>query len=322
MPLVLLPGPSSPHFTETPGIRKNLSYHLVIVVFITLIYNYIQRADNMVFIKDYRGWSQLNEQQDFKKYYIDSKPDWVYRRAGKDSSGNIIWQYQAKSGGKYWHKVENKSSLDKLNAQYQRNLKVQGKAKLKSDPKSGSTAAGGSDYWTLITIMACENFMTKDYKEAKQAMADVAQAIYNRYNTPGQPYGKTVKDIVLAAGQFQPVKDGLAKGAKWRDINSKEDAIAVYMKTKGRTKEQAEAQVGDAIEAQGSRSLRSKASTHVGSRTEFLAGKPGSKRAVGMVEREPTGFNNCFYWRYAGKTKLYNKDITSATSIPDSVKIG
>lgn len=276
----------------------------------------------MVFIKDYKSWSKINEQQDFKRYYLDSRPDWVYRRAGKNTDGTPIWQYQAKDGEKYWHEVENKSSLSQLNAQYQENLKAQGKAKLKSDPRSGSAVEASSDYWTLITIMACENYMTKDYKGAKQAMADVAQAIYNRYNTPGQPYGKTIKDIVLASGQFQPVRDGLAKGAKWRDINSKEDAIAVYMKTKGRTQEQAESQISDAVEAQGSSSLRSNASKHVGSRTEFLAGKPSSKGAVGIIERKPAGFNNCFYWRYAGKKLLYNKDNRSATAIPDSVKVG
>jgi len=276
----------------------------------------------MVFIKDYKQWAQINEQQDFKKYYIDSKPNWVYRRAGKDSKGNIIWQYQAKDGEKYWHRVENKSSLNNLNSQYQNNLKSQGSAKLKKEPLSGSMVETNSDYWTLITIMACENYMTKQYSGAKQAMADVAQAIYNRYNTPGQPYGKTIKDIVLASGQFQPVRDGLAKGAKWKSINSKEDAIEVYKKTKGRTQEQAETQIQDAIDAQKSSSLRSKASKHVGSRTEFLAAAPSSKSAVGIAEREPAGFNNCFYWRYAGKIHFYNKDNIGATGVPDSVKIG
>lgn len=276
----------------------------------------------MTWIKQYQDWQFLNEQQDFKKYYIDSKPNWVYRRAGKDSQGNIKWQYQAKSGEKYWHDVENKASLDALNSQYQKNLKAQsGSAKLKKQVTSGSVKQESTDYWTLIAIMACENFESKDYANAKQGMADVAQAIYNRYNTPGQPYGKTVKDIILASGQFQPVKDGIAKGAKWKNINSKEDAIKVYMKTKARTREQAEVQIGDAIAAQGSSTLRSNASKHVGSRTEFLAAAPISKRAVGMVERSPEGFNNCFYWRYAGKDAFYNKDLTKATAVPDSVKV-
>ena len=277
----------------------------------------------MTWIKQYQDWQFLTEQQDFKKYYIDSKPNWVYRRAGNDSQGNIKWQYQAKAGEKYWHEVENKASLAALNSQYQNNLKAQsGSAKLKKQETSGSIKQGSTDYWTLITIIACENFQSSDYTGAKQAMADVAQAIYNRYNTPGQPYGKTIKGIILAAGQFQPVKDGIAKGAKWKSINSKEDAIEVYKKTKGRTQEQAETQIQDAIDAQKSSALRSKASKHVGSRTEFLAAAPVSKRAVGMVERSPEGFNNCFYWRYAGKDAFYNKDITSATAVPDSVKIG
>jgi hypothetical protein len=266
----------------------------------------------MKWIKTYPEWQHVNEQQEFKTYLLADKPDWIYRRAGTNSAGNTTWQYQAKTGEKYWHTVENKKSLDALNAQYQKNLAAQ-----------GDTVSGGStDYWTLIAIIACETFETKDHSGAKQAMADVAQAIYNRYNTPGQPYGKTIKEIILAPGQFQPVRDGLAKGAKWKSINSKEDAIEVYKKTKGRTQEQAETQIQDAIDAQKSSSLSSNASKHVGSRTEFLAAAPSSKLAVGKVERSPEGFNNCFYWRYAGKNEFYNKDITSATAVPDSVKIG
>ena len=263
----------------------------------------------MKWIKTYPEWQHVNEQQEFKTYLLADKPDWVYRRAGTDSAGNITWQYQAKAGEKYWHAVENKKSLDALNAQYRKNLAAQG------DTVSG----GNQDYWTLITIMACETFETKDHSGAKQAMADVAQAIYNRYNTPGQPYGKTVKDIILSRGQFQPVTDGLAKGADWRNIKSQGDAIKVYMKTKGRNQEQAKVQIRDAVKAQASSLLRNNARDHVGSRTEFLAAEPSSKQAVGMVERSPAGFNNCFYWRYAGKTHFYDKDITKATSIPDSV---
>ena len=74
------------------------------------------------------------------------------------------------------------------------------------------------------------------------------------------------------------------------------------------------------LSAQKSSSLRSAASKHVGSRTEFLAATPSSKGAAGIAERKPKGFNNCFYWRYAGKTEFYNKKNTAATSIPNSVK--
>lgn len=263
------------------------------------------------YIKDYQGWNIILEQEDgFKKYYIASKPKYVYRRAGLNKDKTPNWQYQLKSGEKYWHTVENADSLRELNAQYKKNLEDQELAKLQ----------GNTDYWTLITIMACENFTSKNYSGAKQAMADVAQAIYNRYNTPGKPYGKTIQSVILSPGQYQPVRDGKSRGAKWSSINSKDEAIAVYMKTKGRKKQEATTQIEDAMFAQKSSKLRNNASKHVGSRTEFLAAKPASKRAVGIVERSPKGYNNCFYWRYAGKDAFYNKKQIDATAIPDSIK--
>ena len=265
----------------------------------------------MTWIKAYPEWQQIVEQREFKIYRLEDKPDWVYRRAGIDSKGNIIWQYQARSGEKYWHTVENEESLEALNSRYQKNLEEQGNI----------VNRGSQDYWTLIAVIAGETYESRYYENNKQSMADVAQSIYNRYNTPGQPYGKTIKEIVLAAGQFQPVQDGIAKGADWKNIKSREDAIEVYKITKGREKEIAEKQIDDAIEAQGSSLLRSEARKHVGSRTEFLAAFPTSTLAVGMVERDPINRNNCFYWRYAGKTHFYNKDLTSATAVPDSVEV-
>lgn len=259
----------------------------------------------MTWIKDWKNWQLVTEQQDFKTYTVPGKPDWIYRRAGATDSGVINWQYQAVDGEKYWHKVENPESIKKLNLQYQENQ-----------------AGGSPDYWTLITIMACENFETQNHSNAKQAMADVAQAIYNRYNTPGQPYGKTIKQIILAAGQYQPVKDGLAAGAQWRTIDSKAAAIAAYQKTRGRNLKAATQQIEAAVQAQSGAELRSKAEQHVGSRTEFLAATPTSKSAVGITERKPAGLNNCFYWRYAGKKQLYDKGLTAATAMPDSVKQG
>jgi len=265
----------------------------------------------MNWIKTYPAWQQITEQREFKIYRLDDKPNWIYRRAGIGSDGNPIWQYQAKAGERYWHSVENEESLEALNARYQKNL----------EEESNIVNRGSQDYWTLITIMAGETYESRYYEKNKQSMADVAQAIYNRYNIPDQPYGKTIKEIILAAGQFQPVTDGIAKGADWKNIKNREDAIKVYMTTKGRERDIAEKQIDDAIEAQASSLLRSEASKHVGSRTEFLATSPTSKYAVGKVEREPKNRNNCFYWRYAGKTHFYNKDITTATAVPDSVEV-
>jgi hypothetical protein len=263
-----------------------------------------------MYIKNYNNWNRLFENEEYTKYYISSKPKYVYRRSGLNKDKTPNWQYQLKSGEKYWHTVENADSLRELNSQYKSNVQKEKSSKLQ----------GNKDYWTLITILACENYTTKNYSGAKQAMADVAQAIYNRYNTPGKPYGKTLQKVILSPGQYQPVTDGKAKGAKWNSINSKEEAIAVYMKSKGRKKEEATTQIEDAMAAQKSVSLRKAAAKHVGSRTEFLATSPVSKSAVGITERSPKGFNNCFYWRYAGKISFYNKELVKATSIPDSIK--
>lgn len=263
------------------------------------------------------------ESSDFKKYYISGKSEYVYRRAGKNSNGEINWQYQKKNtdNKNVWHTVTNKSSIEKLNDQYESNLKgSSGSAKLKKVNKYG-ISEGNSDYWTLITILACENYSVEDYPEAKQAMADTAQSIYNRYNTPGQPYEKTIKDIILSPNQYDPVTKGKKKGANWDNIKSKEDAIEVFKKTKGRTSEQSKTQIEDAISAQKDDVLINKAKEHVGSRTEFLSGKPKSSSAVGARERSPSEFNNTFFWNYAGKRAYHDTKKTAATSTPDSVLV-
>jgi hypothetical protein len=50
-----------------------------------------------------------------------------------------------------------------------------------------------------------------------------------------------------------------------------------------------------------------------------LAAAPTSNSAVGVVEREPKGKNNAFFWNYQGKTDYYNNNNLAATKIPDSV---
>lgn len=173
-----------------------------------------------------------------------------------------------------------------------------------------------SDYWTLITIIACEN-----YPEEKQAMSDTAQSIYNRYSVPGQPYGKTIKDIILSSGQYSPVSEGKAKGAKWGSIQNIENAIEVYRITKGVTKEKAKKAIDNAVLAQKNVTYGSNAGKHVKSRTEFLANPPSSGGAVKPVERPEKEKNNSFFWNYAGKKNFYAKNDFSPKSKPKSVNI-
>jgi hypothetical protein len=152
-------------------------------------------------------------------------------------------------------------------------------------------------------------------------MADTAQSIYNRFNVKGQKYGKTIPEIILASGQYQPVTTGKANGASWESINTKDKAIMVYMKTKGRDKEQATLAIEGAIAAQKDPTLIKNAQKFIGSRTEFLATKPTSKSAVSPVERTPEGKNNSFFWNYAGKTHYYDEELLAATAKPDTVNV-
>jgi hypothetical protein len=169
------------------------------------------------------------------------------------------------------------------------------------------------DYWTLITVMACENFT-----DNSQGMADTAQSIYNRVNTPGQPYGKTVRDVVLSKNQYEPVTIGKKKGAKWDTINSRAQAEEVYRITKGFTVDQAKKAIETAVQAQMNTTLGDAAGKWVGSRTEFLASKPTSTKAVGAKERSTK--DNAFFWNYAGKSEYYDKGKKTATSKPDTVQ--
>ena len=263
-------------------------------------------------ILSYSEW-RLNEQkkEEFTVYYLENRPKYKYRRSGDK------WQFQEKTTTRpdIWHWVTNPDSAQALTAQYTSNKAAQAAA-------SGTkelTLSGKVDpqsYWTLITIIACENF-----SDNKQGMADTAQSIYNRFNVKGQPYGKTIHEIILASGQYQPVTTGKAKGAAWGSINTKDKAIAVYMKTKGLDKEKATSAIEAAISAQKDPTLIKNAQKFVGSRTEFLATKPTSKSAASPVERTPSDTNNAFFWNYAGKTHYYDEKLLAATAKPDTVKV-
>jgi hypothetical protein len=172
------------------------------------------------------------------------------------------------------------------------------------------------DYWTLITIIACENYI-----DQSQGMADVAQSIYNRYHVKGKPYGKTIADIILTKGQYSPVTKGLKKGADWKNITDRNKAINVYMKSMGMNLANSTKAIDQAVKAQANKSLVDKAKSHVKTRTEFLADKPKGSSAASPVERDSKNKNNSFFWNYAGKTNYYSKNDFKARSIPSEVKI-
>ena len=182
--------------------------------------------------------------------------------------------------------------------------------------EKSNTPIDNSEYWTLITIMACEN-----YPDQKQGMADTAQSIYNRLSVPKKPYGKTIKEIILYKGQYEPVSIGKKRGADWNSINSKDKAIIVYMKTKKVDRNKATLAINNSILAQKDVKLSNEAGKHVQSRTEFLADKPKSGGAAKPIERQSNKSNNAFFWNYAGKTYFYSKNDLTAKSKPENVNV-
>jgi hypothetical protein len=208
-----------------------------------------------------------------------------------------------------------KKSFVKATDAFWKNAKV-AKDTVSKKAKVSSTF-NKADYWTLITIIACENYTTE-----KQGMSDTAQAIYNRYNVPGKPYGKTIREIILSKDQFTPVKEGKARGAKWDTIDTMQDAIEVYSITKKLSIADATKAITAAVQAQKDYTLAVKAGKHVQSRTEFLSGPPSKKYgAVNPVERESKDKNNAFFWNYSGKKNFYAKNDLTPKAKPDSVKI-
>jgi len=168
-----------------------------------------------------------------------------------------------------------------------------------------------ANYWTLVAICAAENFI-----DNKQGMADVAQSIYNRFNIPGKTYGKTIKDIVIAPGQYEPV---FKNYNDWLAINSKETAINALKNSKNVNVPVATKWIENAVDALKTQAYRTNASVWVGSRTEFLAYKPKKQGAVGVVQRAPSDKNNAFFWNYDGKKKYFNKKEIAATSVPPQI---
>lgn len=258
-------------------------------------------------IKKFKDW--ITGKEDFKVYFSKLAPETRFRRAGKDQKGNINWQSQTEKGG-VWLAVTDKKIIADLNGQYRSNLAKKEIGEIV--PKNINT----KDYWTLITVIACENF-----RDNLQGMADVAQSIYNRFNIPNKAYGKSISEVILSDNQYEPVTIGLRKGASWKSIKSKKIAISVYSKTKGVNREEAAKAINNAETAQKDPVMIKKARNWVQTRTEFLSDPPTGKDAVGMRQRKPTDINNAFFWNYQGKLQFWSKEIFSATQIPDSVKV-
>lgn len=258
-------------------------------------------------IKKFRDW--ITGKEDFKVYLSKLAPNSRFRRAGKNKNGEIIWQSQVEKGGD-WSLVTDKKVIADLKNQYQTNLTK--KEIVNVVPKN----IDSQDYWTLITVIATENF-----SDNLQGMADVAQSIYNRFNIPNKAYGKSITQVILSKNQYEPVTIGLSNGAAWKYIKSKKTAISVYAKTKGVTREEATKVIDNAISAQKNPTMIKEAKKWVQTRTEFLSEPPTSKDSVGMVQRNPKEKNNTFFWNYQGKSHFWEGKKFVATQMPDSVNL-
>jgi hypothetical protein len=153
-----------------------------------------------------------------------------------------------------------------------------------------------ADYWSLIAICALEN-----YADNPQGMADVAQSIYNRLNTPNKPYGKSIKEIVTAKGQYEPT---FKNRSEWLLIKDEKSAITAVKNSKGWTSDKAKERLNKTKAAISNTTYQNNAKTFVNTRTEFLASDPTSSKAIDVVSRTPKDINNSFYWQYAGKALI------------------
>ena len=99
------------------------------------------------------------------------------------------------------------------------------------DPSLGNVTvtSDSPDFWLLVTAALFENGKPTD---GYQGAADVAQAIYNRVSLPGWP--KSIRDVILEKGQFQPVRQ-YGGYDEWGKIKNKQDAVEFAKKHKGYT---------------------------------------------------------------------------------------
>lgn len=125
-----------------------------------------------------------------------------------------------------------------------------------SGADAGPPGPSSPDFWLLAVAAMFEN-------SHPQGAADVAQAIYNRLSLPG--WGKTIKDLILAPDQFQPVRD-YGGVAEWSQIKDESSAKA-FIKKHGKSEEQ----LDRVVEALRDPAKQSSAASFVGARDNFRA---------------------------------------------------
>ena len=162
------------------------------------------------------------------------------------------------------------------------------------------------EWWTLVAICYAEN-----YSGNSQGYADVAQSIYNRKRAGY--YGGSIVRNILGAGQYEPVFNNKADWAKIEDIDTATIAVRNSLKGRGSSigGEKVKSDLNKCAEVLQNSQYKQNAVNFVGTRTEFLASSPTSTQAIGTVERIPYSRNNSFFWKYKGKTELYDKNAVA-----------
>ena len=145
---------------------------------------------------------------------------------------------------------------------------------------SGPVPTGGSaDFWALAAISSRE-----DVKP--QGSADVAQSIYNRAATGAYGGGRSIKNLIIASGQYEPT---FKNRRDWAAIKDRETAI----KAAGSA-----TNVDSSARAILNPTLQKKAAEFVGGRTDFMgeSQKGSMNRGKGDITRgRGYNFHGWFY---------------------------
>jgi hypothetical protein len=276
-----------------------------------LVFNYKQGSAEKDF--DFSGDNPYNPA--VKWLYDNSyrfgfaNPGWAHDNSGYDEVWH--WEYHGtaakcimeKSKVIYGQKIDTSKAIDSV----VKNPKTaDGKEAVYTgcDSKYVKARDGGvttelgddADYWSLVAICGCENF-----GDNPQGIADTAQSIYNRLATPNKPYGKTIKEIVIAKNQFAPTFNNRSE---WLAIKDEATALKAVIGSKGKTTTEAKKLLETSASAIKNKTYQKNAREFIKTRTEFLAAEPKSSGAMDVVQREPASKNNAYYWEYAGKALM------------------
>ena len=172
---------------------------------------------------------------------------------------------------------------------------------------AGSATGGNPDLALLATIAALES-------GSAQGQADVAQSVYNRLGDG--TYGNSIREVLLAPGQYQPAFENPASTSgtspiaqEFKNIKDEETAIIAiqsYYKKRGQniTTEQARQKYRSSLAAVSNPSLRAKAAKFVGGRTEFLGANSTPGRGSNAVVTRGTSNDNKFFQGYGSGRQL------------------